>query len=117
MAYQNKIKTIPLTSFDSASLTGSYQAINSSGFEESIFLMRLINDATTDITISYDGITDHDHLAGTAASIPRETLQIDLTQKPAASGYVFFPKGTVVYIKGIAGVGTIYLSAYYQSGS
>ena len=114
MSLQNRVKFIPLTSFNGASLTANYQAINSNGLSEACFLIRIVNDCTTDITISYDGITDHDHLAGTAASIPRETLQIPFPQNSASSGLVLIPKGTVVYVKGTAGIGVIYLAGYYQ---
>lgn len=117
MTFQNKVKSIGLTSLDSATLTANYQAINPNGLEKACFLLRIVNDSTSDITISYDGTNDHDHLAGTAAAIPRETLTLDFTSSPPFGGYVFIPKGTVVYLKGSAGVGVIYLSGYYQSGA
>jgi hypothetical protein len=114
MALQNKAKAIPMTTFNGGALSGSYQAINTSGFPEACFLIRIVNDNSTNITISYDGINDHDQLAGTIAGVPRETLVIDLTSNPALSGYLFFAKGTIVYVKGSAGAGSIYLSGYYQ---
>lgn len=116
MTLQNRVKNIPLTNFNAASLTNNYQAINSSGISNQCFLLRIINDSTANITISYDGINDHDHLAGTAASIPRETLEVPLSQNSSSSGLILFAKGTIVYIKGTAGIGTIYLAGYYQSG-
>lgn len=115
MAHKNRILAIPLTSFAAASLTASYQAINSNGLDEACFLLRIINENSTGITISYDGINDHDFLAGTAAAIPREILELDFSAGSHSGSPLKFAKGMKVYVKGSAGVGTIYLSGYYHS--
>lgn len=110
MSSQTKIKAISLTTFNSASLTTSYQAINSNGLNEACSILRIYNDASTAITISYDGVTDHEYLGD------NDSIQIDAqTNSEPASYLCNFPKGLIVYVKGTAGTGTIALSGYYQS--
>jgi len=109
----NRIFPVDLTSFNAASLTGTYQAINSSGLDFSCFMLQFTNSSTADVTISFDGTNDHEFIPGTAADIPRSVKQI---YAPASntSQAIVFPKNTIIYVKGSAGVGTLYLSAYGQ---
>lgn len=110
---KNSIKEIPLSSINSTDLTGSYQPINAGGLPNACFLLRIINGGTTAITISYDGINDHD--AVFAASIL--SVQGPVSAIPNAPGGLF-PAGTVIYAKGTAGAsGTIGVAGYYQSAS
>lgn len=114
MAFINRIIPLGLSTFNAASLTANYQAINSGGFSQSALIIKIQNDNSTDITISFDGTNDHEFLAGTAAAIPRESLILNFISSPSTSGYIYMAKGTVVYVKGSAGVGSIVLSAYSQ---
>lgn len=110
MAVKNNILPITLTSFDSAGLTGSYQPINSNGISNASFFIRIINDSNVDVTVSYDGSTDHDFIpTGTILEINGQS-----NHRPE-SGVANFSKGTIVYVKGSAGSGSIYLAAYYQN--
>ena len=82
-------------------------AVNAS-FANACFLIRIINATNQDISISYDGVTDHDYL------IAGQTLQItSQTNSPHNVDCALFPIGTKVYAKGLAGAGTIYLTGYY----
>ena len=109
MAFKDKISSIPLTSIDSATVSGTYQAINSSGLDNPCFLIRIINDSSQDVTISYDGTTDNDYLRTT------ETLSLPFQTNARPSNFVAnIPKGTKVYVKGTAGTGAIYLAGYYS---
>lgn len=59
--------------FNPASLTGSYQIMNGTGFSDSVKIYKLWNGSTTvSIDISYDGVTDHDFIP------PQGTLIVDL---------------------------------------
>lgn len=109
MAFKNTVKAIALTSFDSASLTSSYLPINSAGLPQACILVRIINDSSVDVTISYDGTADNDYLRTT------ETLQLPLqSNSQPNNNESVLPKGTKVYVKGTAGTGSLYLAGYYQ---
>jgi len=109
MASKNSVLALELTTFNSASLTAAYQAINVNGFQHPLFLLRIVNNATTAITISYDGITDHDYIA------PNSTTQIPFQTNGQPNNFCAGMKqGTEVFVKGTAGVGTVAVAGYYQ---
>ena len=107
----NKSYLIPIEmqSFNSSSLTGSYQAINSAGFTQPLAVLRLVNDSNQDVTISYDGSTDNDFLRS------GDTLQIGAqTNRDGNVNLSNFKKGTKLSIKGSTGTGLLYLTGYYH---
>ena len=58
--------------FNPASLTGSYQPMNGSGFSDTVKIMKLYNGSTTvSIDISLDGVNNHDFIP------PLGTLIVD----------------------------------------
>lgn len=101
------VKAIPLSTFNAAALGAAYQAL-STGLDEACFMIIINNDSNTDITISYDGITDHDYVSNNET----RTLASQTNAQPNAMA-ALFPKYMPVYIKGVAGVGTVTLSGYY----
>ncbi len=104
----NRIRSQTLGSIDSSTFTGSYQAINSTGFSNPCFLIRIINDSTVDVTISYDGTTNNDYLR------TGETIQLPLQSNAQPMNFLsLMPIGTVIYVKGSAGTGSVYLASYY----
>lgn len=105
----NYIKALALSTFNSASMTGSYQAINGSGLQHPCVLLRIVNSSNQDITVSYDGTTDNEYVrAGEALTLPFQAQNLP-------SGRVsVMRKGTILYVKGTAGAGTIALTGYYQ---
>lgn len=112
MAVKNSVHAIPLTSIASSTVTGSYQAINPSGLPKPCFLIRIINFSSQAITISYDGVTDHEFLPNGGI------FQFNIQANSQPSSYLAnLSIGTIVYIKGTAGTGTVYLSGYYQAQS
>jgi hypothetical protein len=105
---QNSVKPFPLSNVLSSTVTSIYAPLNGTGFVEAPFFIRIINASTMAITVSYDGINDHEFLAAnTVFELPSQT-----NSQPNAQ-IALFPKYTVVYIKGTAGTGSIYLSGYY----
>lgn len=89
--------------------TDEYQSINALGLPYASFLVRIINNSSEDVTVSYDGTTDHDFIPKGA------TLQLPLqTNSQPTSHVALMAKGTVIYVKGTAGTGDIYVAAYYQ---
>lgn len=58
--------------FNPAALTGSYQALNGTGFSDSVKILKIYNPSTTvSIDISLDGVTAHDFIP------PLGTLIVD----------------------------------------
>lgn len=112
MAAQNRVKPIVLVSIDSASLTSSYQPFNSAGLDGACFMLRFMNVSTQAIVISYDGVRDSEVIL----SNTDRTFNFQNNAQPTA-WTALVPKGLVLYIKGTAGTGTIYMSGYYVQAS
>lgn len=109
MPVKNTVKAVTATSIDSATLTGSFQAINPLGLEQPCFYIRINNASNVDVEISYDGSTLNDVV------LLNDKLDLKVQQNAQGPGNVAnFPRGTKVYVRGTAGIGTIYLSGYYQ---
>ena len=101
-------KAIPLSTFGSSSLSGTYQAINASGLPNSCFFVRINNGGNTPITISYDGVTDNEFIRSNSEfELPSQANSQPNAMKALS------PKGRVYWVKGTAGAGTISLSGYY----
>ena len=110
---------IEMAVFDATTLTGSYQVMNgaaqqtdtgSIGFEKDIKVLKMYNDGTTGLTISYNGVVKNDYLPS------KGTLIIDLQANHAdnssySSGTLNGRKGQLVWGKGSASAsGNIYIS-------
>lgn len=105
---QNSVKPFILSSIASSAVTASYAALNGTGFPQAPFFIRIVNASTKDITVSYNGVDDHEFIPSTGVfELPSQT-----NSQPNAQ-VALFPKNTIVYIKGTAGTGNIYLSGYY----
>lgn len=98
-----------LRSINSATFTGAYQALGTP-LVYSPFLIKIVNTSTVPVTISLDGVTDHDicpqgsfYLYDEGANASRE------------AGLAIMAK-TQVYVKGAAGVGFVYLVVQYVGG-
>jgi hypothetical protein len=106
----NIVKPIPLTSIDSATgVSGTYAAINPNGLPNGCIMIRITNNSTKDVTVSFDGTNDHEYIP-TLTSV---LLQFQTNAQPNAST-ALLPLGTKVYVKGTAGTGLIYLAGWYQ---
>jgi len=68
----SRVQCVLKSSFDPASLTGTYQAMNGTGFSDTVKILKLYNPSTTvSIDISLDGVNDHDFIP------PLGTLIVD----------------------------------------
>jgi hypothetical protein len=104
----NYVSAIPMTSKNAAALTGGFDVVTT-GLPEACSILRIINDSNSDVIISYDGATNHDYLVGGT------TLQIDAQANSQPNSDVSqFRKGQKVYVKGTAGIGFVYVVAYYN---
>lgn len=107
---QNNVKAIPLTSVDSATgISGTYAAINTNGLPNACVMIRIINNSTKDVTVSFDGTNDHEYVP----TMTNVLFQFQTNSLPNALAAVL-PVGTKVYVKGTAGTGSIYLAGWYQ---
>lgn len=105
----NSVKATPLLTFNSASLTGTYQAINGpAGLPHECAMLLWSNDGSTAFMISYDGITDNEYILADSYK-PLLFKECSLPNNNVAT----LSKGTIIYVKGTAGTGTIAASAYY----
>ncbi len=110
MATKNIVLPIVLSSIDSSTVTGSYKLLSAAtGIPAACIMLRFINDSTQDVTISYDGVNDHDFLP----SITNFELNFQTNAQPSAS-VSCMPLGTKIYVKGTAGAGFVYLAGYYN---
>jgi hypothetical protein len=113
---------IEMAIFDATTLTGTYQVMNgaaqqagtsSVGFEYDIKILKIYNDGSTGVTISYDGVINNDYLPS------KGTMIIDLQanhrdNSSYAAGTLNGRKGQLVYGKGTASSAglNIYISGY-----
>jgi hypothetical protein len=106
----NRVFPLKLTSITSADITVGYIAINPSGAEGAAFFFRINNATDETITISYDGVNDHEIM------LENTVYETPTTQNNAlpAGKVALFPIGQIIYVKGTAGTGSVYLSGFYQ---
>ena len=117
MSFTNLVKAIPALQLDASTIaSGTYVPINVDGLPEACFLIKILNNSTTDVWISYEPGVDHERLLGRGATVtfPATTLEVNCLPSGMNRGYGAFTKGQVVYVNGVAGVGEITLMAYYQ---
>lgn len=106
-AQTSRITWETLRTIDSATLTGSYQALGTP-LAHSSFICKLVNNSTSLVTISIDGVTDIDVAPASSFWLYDETKQVaGVAFSPA------LPQGTQFYVKGSAGTGSIYLVTQY----
>ena len=102
---------IPMATFDTSGLTGTYASLNGTGFADDIKILKVFNASDVGVTISYDGSTDQDFFP------PTSTLIIDLQTNHSAGGSTAAGKkngrkGQIVSGKGSAGTGNLYIIGY-----
>jgi len=104
----NYVSAVPMSSKNTAALTGGYDLVVT-GLPEACSILRIINDSNTDVIISYDGATNHDYvIAGTS-------LQLNAQANAQPDSWLsLFKQGQKIYVKGTAGVGFVYVAAYYN---
>lgn len=107
MSYTRQLEYETIRSIDSATFTGSYQKIGAP-LSNACSLLKLVNNSTVLVTISVDGVNDHD--ISPAASFWLYDITSD---SPEESGSIFRKKGTQYWVKGSAGTGSVYLVAQY----
>jgi hypothetical protein len=95
-----------LRSINSATFTGAYQAIGTPLLHNP-FLIKMVNNSTVPVTVSIDGIVDHDICPAGSFFL------YDETANASREGGLTVAKGTQFWVKGAAGVGSVYLVVQY----
>ena len=60
MAELSSFQCILAANFDLATLTGSFQPLNGTGFSDDIKMLKIYNGNGVGVDISYDGVNKHD---------------------------------------------------------
>jgi len=106
MGYTQRLAWETLRSIDSATFTGSYQALGTPLAHPS-YILKMINNSTSLVTISIDGINDMD-------VAPASSFWLyDEGKVGSNSAYPAMPQGTQIYVSGAAGTGSVYLVSQY----
>lgn len=108
MAYTNQLLYETLRKIDSATFTGSYQALGTPLLFPAA-VVKLVNNSTVFVTISVDGTNDCD-----VVPINSFVLYDNVSNSPPqASNGIFVPQGRQYYVKGSSGTGDVYLVVQY----
>lgn len=106
MAYTNKIAWETLRSLNSAALTGGYDKLGGPLLHPG-YIVKMVNNGTTQVTVSIDGSTDIDVCPGGSFWL------YDEGKVGQSSAFPSLPEGTQFFVKGTAGTGTIFLVVQY----
>ena len=98
-----------LRSRDSATFTGAYQTLGIV-LAHNPFLWKIVNASTVPITISLDGVVDHDICPAGSFFL------YDEGANASREGGLTVANGTQIWVKGAAGVGFVYLVVQYAGG-
>lgn len=98
-----------LRSRDSATFTGSYQTLGTPLANPSV-LLKFVNNSTSLVTVSYDGVNDHD--ISPSSSFYLYDFGSD-AQSVSGDQRLSFAQGTQIYVKGSAGTGSVYAITVY----
>ena len=77
--------------------------------EGALSFIRITNVSNTNVIISYDGIHDHEYVV--SGDRVETYFQINATPENYVSK---LKAGTVLWIRGTAGIGLVYVSGYYN---
>lgn len=106
MSYTQRISWETLRSIDSATFTGSYQNVGTP-LQHPGYIVKLVNNSTTLVTISIDGINDID-------VAPANSFWLyDEGKAGLNAAMPSLPQGTQIQVKGSAGTGSVYLVSQY----
>ena len=99
MADLSSVQCVTKSVFNPATLTGSYQAMNGTGFSDDVKILKIYNPSTTvSIDVSLDGVNPHDFIP------PLATLIVDFQANHSdnssySSGCLRVRKGQILYGK------------------
>lgn len=109
MSVKNCVKALPLSILNTATISAvTFTPIGT--LAKPVFLIRFFNRSNTDVFISFDGIDPQDFVPSGGG-----ILELNFQNNAQPNNFLAnLAKGTTVYASGTAGVGSVYMSAYYQ---
>ena len=109
MSVKNCVKALPISFVDTATLSAvTFTPIGT--LANPVFLIRFFNPSNTNVFISYDGINPQDFVPSGGG-----ILELNFQNNAQPNNFLAnLAKGTTVYATATAGIGFIYMSAYYQ---
>ncbi len=106
MSYTSRIAWETLRSIDAATFTGVRVALGTPLAHPS-YILKMVNNSTSLVTISIDGINDVD-------VAPASSFWLyDEGKVGSNSGFPAVPQGTQIFVTGAAGTGLVYLVSQY----
>jgi hypothetical protein len=110
MSVKNKVLPITINSISAGTFNNTFQLLSpASGIPQSLIMIRLINDTTVGVFISYDGVNEHDFVAA-ATNL---TIQFQ-TNSQQQNQVCCLAQGTKIYVRSSVGTGTFFLGGFYQ---
>lgn len=115
MAVRNSVYAIPALSVAATDFDGmTYLPLTAvTGIPQACFLLRITNDTTVPVAVSYDGgVTPHDYIpiGGTIQVNAQSNGQPNSVTSQFAAGFT-------VYVLGAAGTGLVFLAGYFNPKS
>lgn len=107
MSFTRKLTYEVRRSIDSATFTGSFQALGTP-LNNAASIVKLVNNSDQLVDISIDGVDPHD-----VAPANSYWLYDVTSDSPEESGSIFVEKGRQYYVSGSAGTGLVYLIVQY----
>ena len=99
-----------LRSIDSATFTGVYQAVGTPLLYPSV-LMKFVNNTSSLVTVSIDGVNAHDILPADSFSLYDYGSD---AQDSCGDHRLALGQGTQIWVKASAGAGSFYVVTIYQ---
>lgn len=107
MAYKNILTYETIRSIDSATFTGSFQAIGTP-LANPASIIKMVNLSTVTVTVSIDGTNAVD-----VCPLNGYWLYDNTTNRTCDGNPIFTKEGTQYYVNGSAGTGLVYLVVQY----
>jgi hypothetical protein len=112
MADLSSLQGTVMAVFDTATLTGTYAALNGSGFSDNVKVMKIYNASNVGVTVSYNGGADDQDFFPAGATQILDVQANHQDHSAYGSGTLNIRKGQILLGKGSAGVGNLYIIGY-----
>jgi hypothetical protein len=111
MAFNIILRADALRSLAFGSVTTTYVAVGTA-FDHPVRIIKLLNATNADVTVSYDGVVDHEYIPAGGFAL------YDFCTNQAQTAGAFIAQGTIMYVKsaGAPSSGGMYISTYYGKG-
>lgn len=104
--FESKLLPETMRSINSASFTGSYQALGTP-LDHASRVLLFVNNTGVNVTVSWNGTTD------ALLLLPGAGFALDENANAVSSAEYVTSAGTQFYVKGVASTGLVYLTSFY----